>query len=68
MVSYDGFVYRYKEGNFAPLFEVGGQPNGIVISSQKTAYITDFAHQSILAKSLVNDSDEIIFIAKDFEG
>lgn len=24
LVSYDGFVYRCKEGNFEPLFEVGG--------------------------------------------
>ncbi len=22
--SYDGFIYRFKEGNFIPLFEVGG--------------------------------------------
>ena len=22
--SYDGYIYRYKEGNFIPILEVGG--------------------------------------------
>ena len=66
---HDGFVYKYKDGNLKQLFEVGGQPNGLLIDSRTNiCYIADTAHQSILAKSLEDKTTEFTQIVSDFEG
>ena len=44
--SYDGSIYKYKDANLVSLFEVGGQPNGLVIDSNNYAFIADMGHQS----------------------
>jgi sugar lactone lactonase YvrE len=66
---HDGYVYRYKEGNLKQLFEVGGQPSGILIDPRTSiCYIADSAHQSVLAKSLEDKTTEFTQIVSDFEG
>ena len=66
---HDGFIYKYKEGNLKQLFEVGGQPTGLLIDPRSNiCYIADTAHQSILAKSLDDKTTEFTQIVSDFEG
>lgn len=66
--SYDGWVYKYKDANLVSLFEVGGQPNGLVIDNNGYAYIADMGHQSIISKKIDDKSDAMNQIVKDFEG
>ena len=67
LASYDGFIYKYKDENLIPLFEVGGQPNGLYVHNN-IAYIADFGHQCILAKSIVDKGNNLSQLVKDFEG
>jgi sugar lactone lactonase YvrE len=66
---HDGFIYKYKDGNLKQLFEVGGQPSGLLIDTRSNiCYIADTAHQSILAKNLDDKTNEFTQIVSDFEG
>lgn len=67
LASYDGFIYRYKDENLIPLFEVGGQPNGLYVHNN-VAYIADFGHQCILAKSIIDKTNTVSQLVKEFEG
>lgn len=66
--SYDGSIYKYKDANLVSLFEIGGQPNGLVIDSNNYAYIADMGHQSIVSKKLDDKPESMNQIVKDFEG
>lgn len=67
LASYDGSIYRYKDENLIPMFEVGGQPSGLFIHKD-IAYVSDFAHQTILARSLLEKNATITQLVKEFEG
>ena len=67
LASYDGSIYRYKDENLIPMFEVGGQPSGLFIHNS-IAYVSDFAHQTILARSLMEKNATATQLVKEFEG
>lgn len=66
--SYDGGIYKYKDANLICLFEIGGQPNGLVIDHNNYAFIADMGHQSIISKKIDDKSEAMNQIVKDFEG
>ena len=66
--SYDGSIYRYKDASLGPVFEIGGQPSGLVVDSNNYAYIADLGHQAIISKKIDDKTDEMNHLVKDFEG
>ena len=65
---HDGKIYRFRDGTMGPIFQFGGQANGLVIDSNNISYVTDVAHQSIMSKRIDDKTDEVSYLIKDFEG
>ncbi|CAK87597.1 unnamed protein product (macronuclear) [Paramecium tetraurelia] len=70
MVSQNGDILKFKDGQFKAEFHISGQPYSIVIDKpNKFIYVADMAHQAILKRYIdENSQEQIVEYLKDYEG
>lgn len=66
--SYDGHVYRVKEGILSSAKQFQGDVNCFLVSASEQLYVSEISSKSLLTAKLNITEEEPVVVAQSFEG